>query len=59
MKDNHEKIEERIENVKNVYLKIEKLIDDLPDVIPGEAKKTLKKTLLDDKELKTFSDFRN
>ena len=54
MKDNHEKIEERIENVKNVYLKIEKLIDDLPDVIPGEAKKTLKKTLLDDKELKTF-----
>lgn len=52
MKDENSKIEERLENMKNFYLKTEKLLNSLPDAIPEKTKNMLKKTVLGDKDLK-------
>ena len=52
MNDNAEKIEQRLKNMKNFYLKSESLINNLPDSIPDKVKNTLKDAILGDKELK-------
>ena len=50
------RIEERLQNVKNFYLKLDKIIDNLPDEISEEKKEMIKKKVLGDKELKKLMD---
>lgn len=54
MKDNKMKIEKRLQNMKNFYVKAGELIDNLPDAIPEKTRKMLKDTILGDKELKNL-----
>lgn len=49
-------IEERMQNMKNFYPSVEKIIDSLPDAIPSEAKKLLQTKILGDKELRKLMD---
>lgn len=56
MKDDKIKIEKRLENMKNFYMKAGNLIDKLPDGIPEKTRKMLKDTVLGDKELKKLMD---
>ncbi|MCR4673350.1 MAG: 50S ribosome-binding GTPase [Lachnospiraceae bacterium] len=56
MKDNNMKIEQRIQNMKNFYVKAGDLIDKLPDAVPQKARTTLKDVILGDKDLKKLMD---
>ena len=42
MLDENQKIEKRLAHMKNFYLKIEDILDSLPDVIPENTKDLLK-----------------
>ena len=50
------KVEERLQNMKKFYVKTEKMINDLPDSVPGKVKDILKDAVLGDKELKELMD---
>lgn len=52
MKNENEKIEQRMQKMKKFYLKAGKMIDNLPDAIPPKVRDILKDTILGDKELK-------
>lgn len=52
MKDTKMKIEQRLHNMKNFYLKVEEMIDKLPDAIPEKTITIIKDKILGDKELK-------
>lgn len=52
MKDIKMKIEQRLHNMKNFYLKVEEMIDKLPDAIPEKTITIIKDKILEDKELK-------
>lgn len=52
MKDDKQKIEQRLQNMKNFYIKTGEMIDKLPDAIPEKARLMLKDTILGDKDLK-------
>lgn len=52
MNDENEKIEQRMQNMKNFYIKVGEMIDKLPDAIPEKTRKMLKDTVLGDKKLK-------
>lgn len=52
MKDDKMKIEQRLQNMKKIYVKAGELIDKLPDAIPDKTREMLKNTILGDKELK-------
>ena len=52
MKDNNMKIEQRLQNMKNLYVKAGDLIDRLPDAIPKKTRDALKSAILGDKDLK-------
>ena len=52
MKDDNQKIEKRLENMKSSYLKVGDILENLPDAIPDKTKEMLKNTILGDKELK-------
>ena len=54
MKDEKMKIEQRLQNMKKTYMKINEMIDSLPEIIPSEFRDTIKKTIIGDKELKTL-----
>lgn len=56
MKDDKNKIEKRLENMKNFYLKTEEILDNLPDGIPNKTKELLKDKILGDKDLKRLMD---
>lgn len=56
MKDDKKKIEERLENMKSVYLKAGELIDSLPDTIPEKTRNMLKNLILGDEKLKKLMD---
>ena len=56
MKDDNNKIEKRLENMKNFYLKTEEILDNLPDGIPNKTKELLKDKILGDKDLKRLMD---
>lgn len=56
MKDDNVKIESRLENMKNFYIKTEDLIDNLPDAIPEKTRTMLKDAILGDKDLKKLMD---
>jgi predicted GTPase len=52
MIDENQKIENRLANMKNFYLKTEEILDHLPDAIPEKTKDMLKNIILGDKDLK-------
>ena len=52
MKDENMKIEQRLKNMKNFYIKVGDLIDRLPDAIPEKTRITIKDTILGDSDLK-------
>lgn len=52
MKDDKMKIEKRLKNMKNFYMKAGNLIDNLPDAITEKTRAMLKDTILGDKDLK-------
>lgn len=52
MKDDKMKIEQRLENMKNFYVKAGEMIDSLPDAIPEKTRAMLKEKVLGDKDLK-------
>lgn len=52
MKDDKIKIEQRLKNMKKLYIKVSDLIDQLPDGIPEDVRTLLKKTILGDEKLK-------
>ena len=52
MKDDKMKIEQRLQNMKNFYIKAGEMIDKLPDTIPEKTRTLLKDTILGDKDLK-------
>ena len=56
MLDENQKIEKRLANMKNFYLKIEDILDSLPDVIPENTKDLLKNKILGDNNLKNLMD---
>lgn len=56
MKDDKMKIEKRLQNMKNFYMKAGNLIDKLPDAIPEKTRTMLKDTILGDKDLKKLMD---
>ena len=56
MKDNKMKIEQRMQNMKNFYVKAGDLIDKLPDAIPAKTRDMLKDAILGDKDLKQLMD---
>lgn len=56
MKDDKMKIEQRLQNMKKIYIKAGELIDNLPEAIPEKTRTMLKETILGDKELKKLMD---
>jgi len=52
MKDDKIKIEQRLQNMKNFYIKAGEMLDKLPDAIPEKTRIMLKETILGDKDLK-------
>lgn len=54
MKDDKLKIEQRLQNMKEFYIKAGDLIDNLPDSIPEKTRSMLKTTILGDNELKSL-----
>lgn len=54
MKDDTAKIEQRIENMKQIYEKAGELIDKLSDAIPDKTRQMIKDKILGDAELKAF-----
>jgi predicted GTPase/uncharacterized protein (DUF697 family) len=52
MKDDKMKIEQRLQNMKEFYIKAGEMVDKLPDAIPEKARTLLKDTILGDKDLK-------
>ena len=54
MKDDKMKIEQRMQNMKNFYIKASDLIDKLPDAIPEKTRTMLKDKILGDAELKNL-----
>ncbi len=54
MQDNNMKIEQRLQNMENFYVKISEVIEKLPDAIPEKTKEMLKNTILGDKDLKSL-----
>lgn len=56
MKDDKKKIEHRLQNMKNFYIKTSEMIDNLPDVIPKKTRSVIKETILGDKDLKHLMD---
>ena len=52
MNNENTKIQERIQNMKQIYVKIGELVDKLPDTIPPQTRNLIKDAILGDKELK-------
>lgn len=52
MKEDGMKIEQRLQNMKNFYIKASELVDKLPDAIPEKTRTFLKEKILGDKDLK-------
>lgn len=45
-------VNERLKKMKNFYLKLDEMMDKLPDAIPSDTKRLIKDKILGDKELK-------
>lgn len=49
-------IEKRLENMKNIYLQIGKIIDEIPEAIPEAIRNFIRDKVIGDKELKELMD---
>lgn len=56
MVDNKIRIEKRLNNIKNFYLNVSKLLDDLKNTLPDEMINKIKNLVLGDEELKKIID---
>lgn len=56
MSNDRQTIEKRMTNIKNIYLKIDQMIDAIPDEIPMQVRDLLKDKILGDKDLKELMD---
>ncbi len=56
MKKGQTKVEDRLQKMKNFYVKAGEMIDKLPDAIPEKTRNLLKDTILGDKDLKRLMD---
>ncbi len=56
MADNQNTIEKRLIKMKEFYNQLDKMIDDLPDVLPKDIKALVRDKILGDKELKELID---
>ncbi|MGN0482579.1 MAG: GTPase family protein [Lachnospiraceae bacterium] len=56
MKTNDQTIEQRLQNLKNIYQTLDNLIQNLPDAIPDKVKSMIQDKILGDKELKELMD---
>ena len=45
-------INERLQKMKNFYIKLDEMMDKMPESIPADTKKMIKDKILGDKELK-------
>lgn len=45
MRDEKEKVEQRMQNMKRFYIKAGELIDKLPDAVPEKTREMLKDTI--------------
>lgn len=52
MANDRQTIESRMANIKNIYLKIDQMIDSIPEGIPDQVRTLLKDSILGDKDLK-------
>lgn len=56
MGEDYTKVEQQIEKMRKLYLQVGDFIDKLPDVIPIDLRKKIKKLIFGDKELKALMD---
>lgn len=56
MEKNNITIEERLKNMRKLYMKLDKIIDEIPDEIPDKVKQSIKEKIMGDKELKELMD---
>jgi predicted GTPase/uncharacterized protein (DUF697 family) len=49
---NKDNLTKRLDKIKNLYYKMDEILEGLPDAIPNKIKKTIKDTIFGDKELK-------
>ena len=56
MTNDRQTIEKRMANIRNIYLKIDQMIDTIPDEIPMQVRELLKDKILGDKDLKELMD---
>ncbi len=54
MEENGEKIEQRLQNMKNFYRKVGDLLSSLPDVVPEKTRRLLQDRILGDPELESL-----
>lgn len=52
MKLNNQTIEQRLQNLTNIYKKLDEIMQNLPDVLPDKVKTMIQDKILGDKELK-------
>ena len=50
--ENQRTIEQRIENFKGIYNRLEKIVDNIPDAIPNTVTDMIKKQILGDENLR-------
>ena len=51
-----ENVEKRLENMKKFYLRINELIDQIPELIPSQVRDMIRDSILGDKDLKELMD---
>lgn len=52
MNPERETIEKRLENMKNIYLRIGQILDEIPEAIPEKVRTFIREKIIGDKELK-------
>lgn len=52
MEQNKDNLQKRLEKIKNLYYKMDEILEGLPDSIPSKVKRKIKDTIFGDKELR-------
>lgn len=56
MNPERQTIEKRLENMKNIYLQIGRIIDEIPEAIPENVRNLIRDNIIGDKDLKELMD---
>ena len=56
MNPERQTIEKRLENMKNIYLQIGRIIDEIPEAIPESVRNLIRDKIVGDKDLKELMD---